>query len=130
MEKRAAGDDEKYLEPAAKCGLSITRYKRKLERGEIVFGKDGSVTAISKKDIKKMKKRGEDPAKLVAEANGKKRKRSEEDLGGARIDEIGEEKKEVEGLNGLTRLVWAMFGWTSRRLACLSIGVRRSLRTA
>ena len=80
VEKRAAGDDEKYLEPAAKCGLSINRYKRKLERGEIVFGEDGSVTAISKKEIKKMKKRGEDPAKLVAEVAGKKRKRSEENV--------------------------------------------------
>ena len=78
VEKRAARDDSEYLEPAAKCGLSITRYKRKLERGEIVFGDDGSVTAISKKEIKKMKKKGEDPAKLVAEIAGKKRKRSEE----------------------------------------------------
>ena len=78
VERRAAKDDGEYLEPAAKCGLSITRYKRKLARGEIVFGEDGSVTAISKKEIKKMKKKGEDPAKLVTEVAGKKRKRSEE----------------------------------------------------
>jgi len=36
------------------------------------------VTAISKKEIKKMKKKkGEDPAEPVAEITGKKRKRSE-----------------------------------------------------
>jgi nucleolar protein 58 len=79
IERRAQRDDEKYLELAAKCGLSITRFKRKLARGEIVFGEDGSVTAISKKEIKKMKKMGEDPAKLVQELSGKKRKRSEDD---------------------------------------------------
>jgi nucleolar protein 58 len=78
VESRAARDDEKYLEPAAKCGLSVNRYKRKLERGEIQFGRDGSVTAISKKDIKKTKKH-EDAGKTTAEASGKKRKRSEED---------------------------------------------------
>jgi nucleolar protein 58 len=80
VERRAVRDDEKYLEPAAKCGLSITRYKRKLARGEIQFGEDGSVKAISKKEIKKMKKKGEDPAKLLGEVAGKKRKRSEEDV--------------------------------------------------
>jgi len=91
VERRAAREDEKYLEPAAKCGLSVARYKRKLERGEIVFGEDGSVTAISKKEIKKMKKRGEDPAKVVAELSGKKRKRSEED--GEVPDSTKSEKK-------------------------------------
>lgn len=91
VERRAKRDDEKYLEPAAKCGLSITRYKRKLGRGEIVFGEDGSVTAISKKEIKKMKKRGEDPAKVVEELSGKKRKRSEED--GEVPDSTKSEKK-------------------------------------
>jgi nucleolar protein 58 len=80
VERRAARDDEQYLEPAAKCGLSMTRFKRKLARGEIVFGEDGTVTAISKKEIKKMKKKkGEDPAKLLAEVAGKKRKRNEEE---------------------------------------------------
>lgn len=91
VERRAKRDDEKYLEPAAKCGLSITRYKRKLGRGEIVFGEDGSVTAISKKEIKKMKKRGEDLAKVVEELSGKKRKRSEED--GEVPDSTKSEKK-------------------------------------
>ncbi len=72
-EKRAAKDDDKYLEPAAKCGLSITRYKRKLERGEIKFEADGTPVAISKKEIKKQKKAAE-----KSEEVGKKRKREED----------------------------------------------------
>src|SRR2546423_4802420 len=97
VERRAAREDEKYLEPAAKCGLSITRYKRKLARGEIVFGEDGSVTAISKKEIKMMKKKGvEDPVKVVAEAIGKKRKRSEEDWEGLESSKAKKKKKKTK----------------------------------
>ena len=91
VERRAAKDDEKYLEPATKCGLSVTRYKRKLARGEIRFGEDGSVTAISKKEIKKLKKERENEGKTAAEASGKKRKRSEED--GEGLDSTKSEKK-------------------------------------
>jgi nucleolar protein 58 len=76
VDRRAAREEEQYLEPAAKCGLSITRYKRKLERGEIKFEADGTPVAISKKEIKKAKK----AAEKVAETNGtveKKRKRDD-----------------------------------------------------
>jgi hypothetical protein len=96
VERRAARDDEKYLEPAAKCGLSITRFKRKLARGEIVFGEDGSVTAISKKEIKKMKKRGEDPVKLVAEVAGRKRKRNEEEAEAPELTKSEKKKKKAK----------------------------------
>lgn len=96
VERRAARDDEKYLEAAATCGLSITRFKRKLARGEIVFGEDGSVTAISKKEIKKMKKKGEDPAKLVAEITGKKRKRSEEEAEAPESTRTEKKKKKAK----------------------------------
>ncbi len=67
---------------AAKCGLSVKRYQRKLERGEIRFEEDGTPVAISKKEIKKAKKAA---AKAAASStNGdldgnKKRKRTEED---------------------------------------------------
>ena len=66
-------------ELAALAGLSVSRYERKLERGEIAFSEDGTPSSISKKDIKKAKKKAS-----KAEANGeldgsKKRKRSEED---------------------------------------------------
>ena len=76
VDRRAAREEEQYLEPAAKCGLSITRYKRKLERGEIKFEADGTPVAISKKEIKKAKK----AAEKAVETNGtveKKRKRDD-----------------------------------------------------
>ena len=76
VDRRAKNDDQ-YLEPAAKCGLSITRYKRKLERGEIKFEADGTPVAISKKDFKKARKAAE---KAAAHTNGtvdKKRKRDD-----------------------------------------------------
>ncbi|KAJ6181235.1 hypothetical protein N7519_011696 [Penicillium mononematosum] len=62
-------------ELAAKAGLSVKRYERKLERGEITFDKDGNPTSISKKDLKKSKKE----AKKASKDDGKKRKRSEDD---------------------------------------------------
>ena len=77
-DRRALKDEEQYLEPAAKCGLSITRYKRKLERGEIKFEADGTPVAISKKEIKKARKAAE---KAAAQTNGtvdKKRKRDDD----------------------------------------------------
>jgi len=64
---------------AAKAGLSVKRYQRKLERGEIVFDKAGNPSSISKKDLKKAKKE----AKKADKEEGKKRKR----------DDDGDEKK-------------------------------------
>lgn len=76
-----ATDTEKL---AAKAGLSVKRYLRKLERGEITFDAEGNPTAISKKDLKKAKKE----AKKAAKEDGKKRKRNEEDA-----DDKAEKKK-------------------------------------
>jgi nucleolar protein 58 len=56
---------------AAKAGLSVKRYQRKLERGEISFDKDGNPAVVSKKDLKKAKKE----AKKAEKEAGKKRKR-------------------------------------------------------
>ncbi|KAJ5647951.1 hypothetical protein N7490_004323 [Penicillium lividum] len=74
-------DSKSELEKqAAKAGLSVKRYQRKLERGEITFDASGNPTSISKKDLKKAKKE----AKKSDKEDGKKRKRSDE----------GEEKKD------------------------------------
>ncbi|KAJ5760467.1 hypothetical protein N7520_007623 [Penicillium odoratum] len=74
-------DSKSELEKqAAKAGLSVKRYQRKLERGEITFDASGNPTAISKKDLKKAKKE----SKKSDKEDGKKRKRSDE----------GEEKKD------------------------------------
>jgi nucleolar protein 58 len=91
-EGKAEKPDETKIETlAALCGLSVERYKRKLERGEIEFKEDGKPVAISKKDIKKAKKADEKAA--AASANGevdgsKKRKRVEEE-----IEPVKSEKK-------------------------------------
>lgn len=76
---KKSGGQRSIEELAALAGLSVSRYERKLERGEIAFSEDGTPSSISKKDIKKAKKKAS-----KAEANGeldgsKKRKRSEED---------------------------------------------------
>ncbi|KAL5336096.1 hypothetical protein BJX70DRAFT_373532 [Aspergillus crustosus] len=59
---------------AEKAGLSVKRYKRKLERGEIQFDSAGNPSAVSKKDIKKAKK----ASKKASKGDEKKRKRSDE----------------------------------------------------
>jgi nucleolar protein 58 len=76
--KTDAQDETEKL--AAKAGLSVKRYLRKLERGEI----DSEGHAISKKDLKKAKKE----AKKAAKDEGNKRKRDDEDA-----DDKAEKKK-------------------------------------
>ncbi|CAN8104608.1 unnamed protein product [Discula destructiva] len=66
-------DFEKYAELA---GISVTKFKRKFERGDVELAADGTPKVLSKKDLKKAKKADKD----VEE--GGKRKR----------DEDGEEK--------------------------------------
>lgn len=60
---------------AAKAGLSVKRYERKLERGEITFDAAGNPTSVSKKDLKKSKK----DAKKTEKEDSKKRKHSGDD---------------------------------------------------
>lgn len=74
-ESQAGGAGESELEKMAeKAGLSVKRYQRKLERGEITFDASGNPTSVSKKDLKKSKK----DAKKADKEDGKKRKRSED----------------------------------------------------
>ncbi|KAK4944216.1 Nucleolar protein 58 [Elasticomyces elasticus] len=78
-DKDAANEETKLEILAAQCGLSVERYKRKLERGEIQFSEDGVPTAISKKDIKKAKKAAEKSAANGESEGSKKRKRTEDE---------------------------------------------------
>lgn len=91
LERREESEHEKLKDLAAQAGLSIARYKRKLERGEIRFDADGKPEAISKKEIKKAKKAVEKAEKAKEEdVNvGKKRKRDD----GAEKVEKSEKKK-------------------------------------
>ncbi|KAF7505928.1 Nucleolar protein 58 [Endocarpon pusillum] len=80
VDRREKREEDVFLEPARKAGLSITRYKRKLERGEIRFEEDGTPVAISKKEIKKARKRAE---KEAAEKQKLKRGMREETINGS-----------------------------------------------
>ena len=62
ISRRDDRDAEKVVAQARQAGLSVTRFKRKLERGEIKFEADGTAVAISKKDIKKARKAAEKKA--------------------------------------------------------------------
>ena len=64
--RRDDRDAEEVIAQARQAGLSVTRFKRKLERGEIKFETDGTVVAISKKDIKKSRKEAEKNAAAEA----------------------------------------------------------------
>ncbi|KAI0485532.1 hypothetical protein F4859DRAFT_471546 [Xylaria cf. heliscus] len=71
-----------YARLAEQAGISVKKFKRKFERGDVKLGSDGSPQVISKKDIKKMKK-AEAKAAAAAEAeadeSSKKRKHTGDD---------------------------------------------------
>ena len=95
IERREERDDAKFGALAKEAGLSISRYKRKLERGEIKFEADGKPKAISKKEIKKARKaaeKGEKAAKADVDSS-KKRKRDDEDAEAGAVDVEKSEKK-------------------------------------
>ncbi|KAJ8126952.1 hypothetical protein O1611_g6687 [Lasiodiplodia mahajangana] len=70
-----------YARLAEQAGISVKKFKRKFERGDVKLGSDGSPQVISKKEIKKMKKE-EAKAAAAAEAeasSNKKRKHTDDD---------------------------------------------------
>lgn len=94
IERREERDEAKFGVLAKEAGLTISRYKRKLERGEIKFEVDGKPKAISKKEIKKARKAAEkaEKAAKVDVDSSKKRKRDDEDAEAGAV-EISEKKK-------------------------------------
>ena len=91
LERREERDHEMYGDMAKNAGLTISRYKRKLERGEIKFNADGTPEAVSKKEIKKARKEAEKATYEADLTSGKKRKREE---AGAEAVEKSEKKKQ------------------------------------
>ena len=79
VERREEREDAQFGSLARQAGLTISRYKRKLERGEIKFGAEGRPEAISKKEIKKARKAAEKAAAADGDGGGLKRKRDEQD---------------------------------------------------
>ncbi|PWY80380.1 nucleolar protein Nop5 [Aspergillus sclerotioniger CBS 115572] len=84
--KSKKSKDSDLEKMAEKAGLSVKRYQRKLERGEIQFDAEGNPTSVSKKDIKKAKKE----SKKSAKGEEKKRKRSDD---GEEVDNAEKKKK-------------------------------------
>ncbi|RAH49224.1 RNA-processing protein NOP58 [Aspergillus brunneoviolaceus CBS 621.78] len=84
--KKKKSKDSELEKLAEQAGLSVKRYKRKLERGEIQFDAEGKPSSVSKKDIKKAKK----DAKKAAKGEEKKRKRSDD---GEEVDTSDKKKK-------------------------------------
>jgi nucleolar protein 58 len=78
VERREERDEQKYGKLARAAGISIARYKRKTERGEIKFNTDGTPIVISKKEIKKLRKEEAKARATITEEGGMKRKRDEE----------------------------------------------------
>ncbi len=95
IERREERDESKFGKLAKEAGLTISRYKRKLERGEIKFEGDGKPVAISKKEIKKARKAAEKAEKgsKADGEGGKKRKRDGEDAGAGALDASEKKKK-------------------------------------
>ncbi|KAK7741918.1 Nucleolar protein 58 [Diatrype stigma] len=66
---------------AEQAGVSVTKFKRKYERGDIKMDGAGSPQVVSKKDLKKQRKEEAKKAAVATDdaSSGKKRKHAEED---------------------------------------------------
>ncbi|OHE99970.1 NOSIC domain-containing protein [Colletotrichum orchidophilum] len=75
--KLSEKDYERFAEAA---GISVSKFKRKFERGDVQLGEDGTPVVFSKKELKKLKK-GEDEADEtpVKATDSSKKKRKHED---------------------------------------------------
>ena len=95
IERREERNHEQFSALAKEAGLSINRYKRKLERGEIKFEADGKPVAISKKEIKNAKKKAvkAEKATTVDTDSSKKRKRDDEDVKAGAVETSEKKKK-------------------------------------
>ena len=98
-QRRLDRENENLIPMAKAAGLSVTRYKRKLARGEITIGDSGKPVVISKKDRKKEEKAARKALEKAAEKatrkadkadEGKKRKR---DVDGVEDGEKRKKKK-------------------------------------
>lgn len=65
-----------YETLAAAAGISVSKFKRKYERGDVQVNADGTPNVISKKELKKARKSkgGDTPSKAEPAAESKKRK--------------------------------------------------------
>ncbi|KAM0330583.1 hypothetical protein ACHAQA_003531 [Verticillium albo-atrum] len=71
--KLTEADYERHAEAA---GISVSKFKRKFERGDVELGPDGQPVVFSKKELKKLRKAEEkaDDTPSKSDTDGKKRK--------------------------------------------------------
>ncbi|SLM34277.1 nucleolar protein 58 [Lasallia pustulata] len=100
LERREEQDDKMYGDMAKKAGLTVARYKRKLERGEIRFNADGTPEAISKKEIKKAREEAEQATHEADATSGKRRKREEAEKATDEVDATSGKKRKREEAGG------------------------------
>ncbi|WYZ37187.1 hypothetical protein EsH8_II_000693 [Colletotrichum jinshuiense] len=72
--------EKDYERLAEAAGVSVSKFKRKFERGDVQLGEDGTPVVFSKKELKKLKKGEEEADETpVKAADGGKKKRKHED---------------------------------------------------
>ncbi|KAL0940319.1 Nucleolar protein 58 [Colletotrichum truncatum] len=74
--KLSEKDYERYAEAA---GISVSKFKRKFERGDVELGEDGTPVVFSKKELKKLRKDGEAADETPVKADKKKRKHEDDE---------------------------------------------------
>lgn len=70
--------DAQYEKFAAAAGISVSKFKRKYERGDVQLDEDGTPKVLSKKDLKKARKSIGDDTPSKAETKKRKHDESEE----------------------------------------------------
>ncbi|KAH8677808.1 nucleolar protein NOP58 [Xylariales sp. PMI_506] len=71
-----------YERLAAEAGVSVTKFKRKYERGDVKMNNDGTPIVVSKKDLKKQRKEEEKAAAAEEDASSNKKRRHSDVDGG------------------------------------------------
>ncbi len=71
--------EEEYEQFAEAAGISVSKFKRKYERGDVEIGEDGKPTVHSKKELKKLRKAEKKMKKEAAgDETSSKRKRDDD----------------------------------------------------
>ncbi|KAH0536285.1 Nucleolar protein 58 [Glutinoglossum americanum] len=89
-------DETNYGVQAKEVGLSVKKYKKKLDQGKIEFNADGTPVLVSKKSSKRSKREKSDAEGSEKERSEKLRKRSKEDSGEKR-EKSKKKRKEEKG---------------------------------
>ncbi|KAF4930448.1 Nucleolar protein 58 [Colletotrichum viniferum] len=71
--------EKDYERLAEEAGISVSKFKRKFERGDVQLGEDGSPVVFSKKELKKLRKDGDEADATPVKESKKKRKHEDDE---------------------------------------------------